>query len=224
LQSARTLEAPAEFRSVALTRMNNLIDSQPRPTRKRARVKLAAFGKMAGGSMAHGGRLFSFRTVIIAVIALFIFLVVGVGVVYAASNALPGNIFYPLKNTVEMVQLAVTTNVYNQATLTLNFSQRRLAETRVHIQNQEFGEAKFSLIDYQVEAITTLDSLSKSSPLSDDQRLDLARQALEKYTHNEAYLQDFLDQTPDIARSSVEASLDLTDRVLEKARQVIEAP
>ncbi len=225
LQSARTLEAPAEFRNVALARMNNLINSRPRPTKKRARAKLASFGNGFGFSMASPKNRFSFKFAIIAGFSLFILLAASAGAVYAASNALPGNVFYPFKNTVEMAQLAISPDVIGDATLYLNFSQQRLEETEVLLRTQQFGEAKFSLIDYQVDASNTLETLGKNSLLTDKQRIDFAHLTIETYSHNKAHLLVFLSQTPEIVRPSVEGALNLTNQVLERALQLIgEAP
>lgn len=225
LQSARTLEAPQEFRNIAITRMNNLIESRPRPSKRRARAKMATLGNVSGFSMISPKNRFSFKSAALVLVALFVILLTASsGVVYAASHAMPGNIFYPIKDKVEMAQLTIFSNDYRDAALYLKFSQQRLEEAEVLIRQQQFGEAKFSLIDYQVEAHSTLANLAGNSPFTDEQRLQLARKILESYSNNEAHLQVFLGQAPDTIRPSVEAALVLTRQVLEQAKHLINMP
>lgn len=222
LQSARTLEAPQDFRNIALTRMINLIESQARPSKRRARARLASIEKASNVSAVSLKKRFSFKSVALVLIAFLVILIVaGAGVAYAASNALPGSFFYPIKNTVELMRLAVSYDEYRNATLYLNYSQQRLEEAEVLMRQQQLGEAKFSLIDYQVEAHFTLEDLADGSRLTDEQRVQLARLTIERYSHNEAFLQALLTQAPEILRPSVETALELTKQVLERAKQLV---
>ncbi len=221
LQSARTLEAPAGFRNVTIDRVNQLIDRQPRPSKRRAKILLASLGKIPGESMQPSLGLFFFRLAMLIIIVILVLFAAGAGVVSAASHALPGNIFYPIKDKVEMAQLAVTSDALTEAILHLKFSQQRLDEADVLLQSQQFVEAKYSLIDFQVEANTTLSSLSDESSLTIDQRVILAHQTIEIYTKNKSHLEALLVQTPDILRPSVDGALYLTNQVLDRARHLI---
>jgi hypothetical protein len=221
LQSGRTMEAPSEFRNDAISRINNLIASHPRPSKHHARARLASLEKAPGFSTRASKGRFSFKLLMIVIFLLIVLFVAGAGVVSAASRALPGSIFYPIKDSVEMIQLATTSDALDKSALYLNYSQQRLDEADVLLQSEQLGEAKYSLIDYQVEANTTLASLGEVSSLTIDQRVNLAQQTIEIYSKNKMHLEALLSQTPDIIRPSVDGALYVTNQVLDRARQLI---
>jgi len=221
LQSGRILEAPQDFRNAAMTRMNDLVKSHPRPSKRRARIRLAGLEKASGISKSATKMRFHFKSVLLmAFVLMVIFVVAGVGIGYAASSAMPGSFFYPIKNTVEMLRLEIFSDDYNDAILYLNFSQHRLEEAKVLMQSQQYGEAKYALLDYQVQAHYTLENLDESSPMTNEQRIELARISIDYYLHNQAYLQVLLTQAPEMLLPSVETALDLTLQILERAMQL----
>ncbi|MBN1537055.1 MAG: hypothetical protein JW908_10010 [Anaerolineales bacterium] len=224
LQSARTLEAPDEFRELAISHMNDLIDDHPRPNKRRAKARLAALAKTQGSSKDSSQKNVLWRSVVIGLIFVLLLFVIGGAMVVASSSALPGDILYPLKNTVEITRLAISPSGYNDATLNIKYAQYRLEEAEVFIQRQEYWEAKYSLGDYQVEAKATLEYLRDDSELSREQRIELGYLTLERFSQYQARLQVFQNLVPDTIRSTVELALDLTRQVLEQAKLCVNIP
>lgn len=222
LQSARTLEVNQNYRDSAISRMKDLIQTNPRLSKRRARSRLIDLEKKSRISKSSSKKRFSFKTLmLVLLIGLVIIIISSVGIGFAASMAMPGSIFYPVKNIVEMARLEIFSDNYNDAILYLNFSQHRLEETQLLIKQQQLGEAKYALLDYQVEAHYTLEQLGDNSQLSDEQRLQLARRTIDYYSHNEAYLQVLINGAPDILRPSVETALELTRQILEQAKLLV---
>lgn len=74
----------------------------------------------------HRGRLA--YSLIVGVLLLAIFFSAGSGVALAAQSSIPGDALYPLKTTVENLQLATSTSEARSAQLHIAFAQRRLTE------------------------------------------------------------------------------------------------
>lgn len=220
LRGARTLQAPPEFRHVAVTRMHNLIVARPRgveQTLKEPHPLRELYQKL--------GHIFGMRPrspVMAIVSALIAVLLLSSGVIYASAGALPGDALYPVKTAIEDIRLTVSLSDASDARLRLTFADRRLGEATALLEKNRLEGAKEALADYAVQLEAALAFLSEEDGLSPDEQMTLARFAATSLVRHEAQLAARLDRVPQAARMDIERALTASQTALDRALQVVE--
>jgi ribosomal protein L24 len=95
-------------------------------------------------------------------IAVLILVVAGGSTVYASQSSLPGDTLYPVKTTVENLQLAITTSPAVKADLYLKFTQRRIDEVQQEVKLNRNVSAQ-TLATFQQQFDDTLKELGNSN-------------------------------------------------------------
>ena len=126
----------------------------------------------------------------------------GLGVAYAAADALPGEALYGAKRGLEQLQLALTSNPGSQASLRAGFASERLQEAEALLAAGREAEADGLLGEYQSE-IGEMISLAQQS--FDAERVQGLQQAL---SAQEEALRRFLAQTGDAGQQAAGAAIE----------------
>ncbi|MFQ3684238.1 sigma-70 family RNA polymerase sigma factor [Roseiflexus sp.] len=131
------------------------------------------------------------------VMAMLALVLVGGGAVYAADASLPGDALYPVKRSVEALQLAASLTDRSDALLRLDFAGRRLAEARQLASAARDADVRTALEAYRVE-LEMVAVLLRQEPV---QWFDGADETLERY---ERQLNDLRTIAPSTVRQMVE--------------------
>lgn len=100
------------------------------------------------------------------------------GLIYAAEDALPGDVNYPVKHMVERTWLSMAGNAMDAANLRLTFAVRRIGEADA-LASQQRMDAIASVIDtsiMQLDAVAAALSMHQSD--NDDARMALAERVI----------------------------------------------
>jgi hypothetical protein len=137
--SPRNPEAAAQGRARFLTELETLELASPEQRRKG--ILPTWFTERINRRLAYAGNRtarFSLSSAFL-VITLLAFLFGGAGMTaYAAQSALPGDILYPVKSSLEQAQLALSANPAGRAELQMGFAERRLDEIAGLIKGGQF--------------------------------------------------------------------------------------
>lgn len=164
LQAAGAVRPSPEFRQAAPVRMQNLLAAHPRrqPQRSTSPPRVPWWKKLTRQRrLAWAGALGLF---------LVFWLFVGSTLAVAATDALPGERLYPVKQAVESTRLALTTNPVNEALLHLTFAERRLAEAEQLAAAGNTAVIPQTLQAYEEEVTAVLDSLENGTTLTPAQQ------------------------------------------------------
>lgn len=124
-----------------------------------------------------------FGLVIIVVLSTVLF---GGTVALAAQNAIPGEMLYPLKTSLESVQLAITTSPVKEAQLHIQYAERRLVEMQTLSAMNDYDnidDAVSNMGDHIAQALNILGNQSikdptKTKELAMEMQRSLSRQEL----------------------------------------------
>jgi hypothetical protein len=95
-----------------------------------------------------------------AVAALVLAFLLGAAAVTASAGSVPGDLLYPVKTMVEGVQIAMTRDPAERATLHMTWSQRRVMELKILL--QERGQVNTTLVEAsRSEALAALQEIAR---------------------------------------------------------------
>ncbi len=204
LQTARAIQAPEEYRNVAAARMQALVAAHPRRT-----VTVAMPQKQAGNFL----RWFEAITIpaahrlslgfMLGVIFMILLVATASGVVQASNQALPGDQLYPLKTTVETLQLNTALSENQKALLHMDFAGRRIAEISALGKGNRLDEAQPSIASYREQITTSLGYLGTDNRLSADQKQALAGTMAAGLAQQKNQMTSLLAQVPPDAQPFV---------------------
>jgi hypothetical protein len=142
-------------------------------------------------------------------IAVLILVVAGGSTVYASQSSLPGDTLYPVKTTVENLQLAITTSPAVKADLYLKFTQRRIDEVQQEVKLNRNVSAQ-TLATFQQQFDDTLKELSSSdnTKASNNTLSHLSVVTL----NQQVELEQTLASAPQISQPVIQQILDETRR------------
>jgi hypothetical protein len=220
LQSARTLQAPPEFRRLSIIRVSNLLVARqnqagrsvtlpdPLGSTKRDRQDLFGVGR-------------KLTVTVIASVILAVLLLLGHGVVRASADDLPGDALYPVKRAIEEVRLAISLDDANDAGLHLAFAARRLDEAAALLEEDKLQAAGQALNGYDERLESIIAFLNHDSDLSTGEQINLANQLLTVQAAHEERFAVLLDQVSQDARPAVELSLATSRAMRDQALRVL---
>ncbi len=206
LQAARTLKAPPEFRQVAVARMRNLVAARP-PRGKQTATRPNPLHHLQPRiqSILEAPRKLPVTIMVSIVVAIWV--LIGTGTVYASTNALPGDLLYPMKQTIETVQLALSLDDANVARLRLTFASRRLDEVATLLARDRPQDIAQAVTDYKAQVEYMLASFGADSSLSPEQQADFANLLVAEMDRQEVQLTILRDQSPEVVRPVIESAL-----------------
>ncbi|MCS6845853.1 MAG: DUF5667 domain-containing protein [Caldilineales bacterium] len=216
LRRAQALTAPPEFHQAAAVRMRNLIASaSPHPVR---RVQPQATKPGHGVPWLRRS-----PALVTAAIVIVVVLLVTGGTTYASYAALPGTPLYPVKTTIERVQLALQDDWAEQAELHLRFAERRLQEAAQLAERGRQPDASLPLGGY-VEQVTALLQLVEDPALPVEARAALAQQVVQSLAEHEAWLAEMGEAHGAHWQRAVQASQEGRSRAMAATQQETREP
>lgn len=190
LQGMRNLQPAPTFRGVAAVRMQNLIAAHPRQPVHAwdPPAAAASFWPKLGMLFAPPRR----RRAVATALAIFVslWLLVGSLTVYAARDAVPGEMLYPLKRTTEQVQINLATDEMRIARLHLMFAGRRLQETAALLPTNQEAAVKDAVGAYQDEMDAVLGLLEQTTFLTSQEQETLAQLLLSHLDQYQTQIDD----------------------------------
>jgi len=178
----------------------------------KSRAKRALFEQMQDTKTRADHRVWfwpqqtAFRVVAGIATVIIIFGTAGGGTVYAAQSSLPGDILYPVKLSVENIQLAVTLDAADKADLHLTLAQRRIDEATEQAQlNRNIDIEALGTVKQQYDdAIKELNNsnnaeasseiLSRISAATLDQQVELEQVMSNTSPENQKVLRQTIDE------------------------------
>jgi hypothetical protein len=206
LQAARSLRASPEFRRASMTRMSNLVAARPRRARP-----LRTLPNLLPSLRQ--------RWAAVAMSVILVCLLMGGGAVSASNNTLPGDTLYPVKQAVEVVQLAISLNEASNVRLHLDFATRRLDETKALLKKGRPQEMERALADYttQMDSVSTL--MNEEKGLAPDRRAVLADLVIAAQARQEAQLAALQEQAPETVQPAIQQALTVSRTARDRARE-----
>ncbi len=137
----------------------------------------------------------------------------------ASSNALPGEPLYPVKTTLEQIQVSITTDPYERAQLSLILSQRRLSEIQDLAAKGKYrgiAQSATALEESLEGDLSNLDALSEKDP---NKSAVLAEKADETLSKSSTVLNDLLTTVPEEARPAISHAIEVSDKGKEAAKE-----
>ena len=136
IQAAPAVQPSAAFKQATRARLLRL--QPPANIRARQRTNWLPFS----GSLRYAAA---------ALVIVLLFIALTGGVTYAASNSLPGSALYPVKRTVEQVELALATTPESQARVHMALADQRLGEAAALAKNGQHQLAEQALQEYSAQ-------------------------------------------------------------------------
>jgi hypothetical protein len=196
--SPRNPEAAARGRAKFLTELETLELASPERARKgilpdwmtnRAKTRVA----YAGSRKAR----FSFSGAIL-LITLLVFLFGGAGMTaYAAQSALPGDILYPVKTSMEQAQLVLSTNPAERAQLEMKFAERRLVEIAGLVEEGQFQEISTTADQFEAHIRNVMADLEYITSRDPGRAAGLSTQISDGLARYAYTLSSMLEQVPE---------------------------
>jgi hypothetical protein len=220
LEAAQALQAPPRFKAESCQRLKALASTKPQ-----ARKSLGILTRLAFLSNRRDDPAFPRQkphfAYLLAGLLLVIIITVGLGTVAVSAQALPGDVFYPVKIVQEELQLSLTVNVADQADLHLQYANRRMSEASALIEQRRTSSLDQTLVDYSRHMQIELDFLSPGSSLTPDQQSDLAEKLLNEKTLSETSLSALIPNTPSSSQSNLETALATSRKAYSQAVDVL---
>jgi hypothetical protein len=152
-------------------------------------------------SMIGGGLALKTLATLLTVLILFFG---GVGMTaLAAQAALPGDILYPVKTTLEQTRLSLTTDSASQAQLHLEFAQRRLDELSAIISSGRLEEINRVAAEFEFhieKAIAAFQMVAAEDPLKAQ---ELANHIATTLSHYAQTLSSLIATAPETVRPTL---------------------
>ena len=96
---------------------------------------------------------------LLAILLVIIFMGTGVSAAFASSDSLPGDVLYPIKTSVENIQLLLSFDEVKQAQLQIDFAQRRIGEMKALALQGRYEDIRTAVDGYQSLLNATNESL-----------------------------------------------------------------
>jgi len=227
LQTAGSLQAPADFRMSSASRMNNLIAGVPRresPIQNRWQRLVRSRWAMLGRAIQRVPANPRFSWVYVTILLVLMLSLTSWGIVNAADQSLPGDALYPVKLRVEGVQLFISTTPVENSRLQIKFTQERFIEVVSLAEQQRAANFSNAIQGYTHQLTATMATLADEQYLPQVDRADLSRVLLDDLTDNEFRLNALLLSIPEKYplpadfRTAVEEALALIQSSCEQAR------
>ncbi|MFA5866711.1 MAG: DUF5667 domain-containing protein [Actinomycetota bacterium] len=140
------------------------------------------------------------------------------GVGYASTDSLPDSPLYPVKQLIEKIRLAVTTDNQAEVELHLQNAEERLAEADAMAEEGKTEEARQALNEMMKEMRAAY-KLAGMVP-GHDREILLAKFAVISQRHM-LVLEGVLERAPDSAKPAIERAITDSQRGLDKASEAV---
>lgn len=152
----------------------------------------------------------------------FLFLVTGVSAAYASGNALPGDALYPIKTTVEKLQLFLTFDDARATQLQVEFAQKRIGEMKALVEEEQYEDIQIAALNYQSTLIGANESL-RALVLDGDQRAkEMGNLVEEALFYDTLILSGLMEAVPGNTKGHIEVAIGASKSGNAIARQWVE--
>ncbi len=152
----------------------------------------------------------------IVLITMLTTLLGGGGVVYAANDALPGEVLYPVKAVVEDVQLALTGPEGDVALLD-QFAQRRVEEVQALIAAGRYEDIPLAMQRYQEQVQEMVQVMEQLGPQDNIDHLTHLQETMAQHTQ---VLTNLLERVPPTAQPAIEHAMSASQHGMEVIQQM----
>lgn len=162
----------------------------------------------------------------IIIITTVLSLVSGGGIVYASSNALPGEVLYPLKTWVEDVRLAVASDDTDLA-LHFEFAETRLEEILALLEEGDLELLEETLGGYENHVKLMTQTMAKIQAQDPEDAIRLRTDLESKLQEQSRRMEDQLDDADDVdayVQERLRQMLETNTQLRERAQEVEEEP
>jgi hypothetical protein len=209
VRAAPQVEPSPAFRAAAPTRLQNMIAARPQPARQ-------------SWTVARPVRRWSILLARVAAVVIIASLFVG-GTAYAARDSLPGSPLYPVKRTVEKVQVAVTPNDVRRARVFVGLMDQRAVEIGAMLRSGNAERAREASMQYAImlrEAEAVAERLSANRP---EARVFL-NYMRERLQAQQTMFMRLQSNTPERLRPLIRPALTNNQRTLDRINVRLESP
>ncbi|MCH7541517.1 hypothetical protein IH981_01935 [Patescibacteria group bacterium] len=151
----------------------------------------------------------------VAFTILFIFFISS-GTIYASQNSLPGQFLYPVKKTLEAVQIRLTADPQERANLQIQLTDKRLAEIQKLSKKQSSGLEK-ATTEYEKAVGAALENAKKSNHGG-----GALNQLEEKLNHHAQVLEKTSKESPSQAQGTLKKALNASQKGATRAKEAQE--
>jgi hypothetical protein len=145
----------------------------------------------------HRKARFSFSGAFL-MITLLVFLFGGASMTaFAAQSALPGDVLYPIKTSIENTQLALSTSPTGRADLQMEFAQRRLLEIASLIEEDQFQEIPAAVDQFEAHVRNLMVEVEDVASRDPEQAAGLSAQVSNALTRYAYSMSRMLEQVPE---------------------------
>ncbi len=210
IRNAQPVELSLAFQAAAPVRLANMIAARQQAVRATPPLPAAA-------------RQRRWSTVLIraTVVAVFSSLLLG-GVVFAARDSLPDSPLYPVKRTVEQVQVAVTPNDTRKARVFVQLMDQRALEAAAMVRRGDFQRTRETALRYE-RILRDVEAVAVRVPANRPEGQVFLVYMREHLLAQQAILQRVTDNAPERSRlllrptiQRIQGSIDRISGQLEK--------
>jgi len=214
----------ASFRQDARTRLMSKIEPQ---TSARERAKVAARKRSRNRQpLRLRVPVILRRLAMPAVAALTVLILLGamgIGVVYASSESLPGDPLYPAKLVGERAQLILSPRATTDARLHLRFASERLQEARELAELGRMTDLETAMNGY-VKAVTAADDILQRQHAAGEEVESLSAHLQEQVAQHQAVLSQVQEVAREEAGAAVERAMTASREAERRASELPEKP
>lgn len=138
----------------------------------------------------------------LALVASLVLIVIFVGAVPSALASVPGDVLYPVKQTIERAELSFANSPEAQVGVYMTYAERRTNEAAALFQR---GEPNIGLLKSAYASMGTAEKIADEAAFDSNQRVDLQRRALQV----DSRIAGIIGQIPD--DESITLAPELTD-------------
>jgi hypothetical protein len=194
----RNPEAAVRGRAKFLAELDTLELASPERARKGILPGwMTNQSKSSAAYATHRKTRFSFSGAFL-MITLLVFLFGGASMTaFAAQSALPGDVLYPIKTSMENTQLALSTSPTGRANLQMEFAQRRLLEIASLIEEDQFQEIPAAADQFEAHVRNLMVEVEDVASRDPEQAVKLSAQVSDALTRYAYSMSRMLEQVPE---------------------------
>jgi len=211
LRALPPIEPSAAFQAAAPTRLANLIASRRQPS---ARLGAA----LVFGQMRRRWASLVLRVAAVVVLASCLL----AGTAYAARESLPDSPLYPVKLTVERVQVATTPNDARRARVFVGVMDQRTHETAVMLRNSNLKQARQTNQSY-VRTLSEAAAIVEHVPANRPENRMLLLYMRDRLLAQQATYQRALSSAPEQVRPLIQSTLGQIQKTLDRINSQLAA-
>lgn len=157
----------------------------------------------------------------LAIIVIFSTVLFGSTAALAAQNAIPGEILYPLKTSLETIQLTITTSPVKEAQLHIQYADRRLTELQSLGALEDYDNFDNVINNMNEHVTQALQGLQSQSMVNPEQTKDLAEKMQRSLSWQEQTLASLKSKAPLKNQEALQSAVNFSSQAMGITQNVI---